>query len=609
MKYLQNFLSKLSTLLLVCLLFFIIFLQNKDISSFFQKKAAFLAPVALSDVQKIFPKAASFQISQASQEWGKVLGSSGEEIGKVVNTSPHTDSIEGYGGPVPFLIGMDLQGKIAGMLLLLNAESESFVEQLEQKKFFQNWNGLTPEEALEKKIDTVTGATITSSATIRVMQQRLSMIVGKQAPATQINLYKLIRNILAILVILFAYLSFLFPQKTNKYRTWLLISLVLVLGFLNGYSISSHLTFRWILSGIHFAARPILVIIVFLALFVHIFTNKQFYCSHVCPYGAAQELAGKIIPKKPAMPAFLKQAANHSRKIVFGMLAMLLLIGYSFDLTYIEPFSAFLYEYASWSVIALAVVFLLVSLCYPRFWCRYLCPTGQLLEVFCKVPKKEESKESKEKKSMKWESIINFLLILVIIIILIKPHLPVVSGNAASGSDALSVIHSRKSVRKYVVDKPVSKEDITTLLKAGMAAPTAADKRPWAFVVVTEREKLNALADGLPYGKMLKEAGVAIVVCGVPERMLPGKEADFWVQDCAAATQNILLAAEAIKLGAVWIGCYPLEERLPNIRKILGIPEAMIPLNVISIGHPIGIEKPKNKYDEKNIHWNQWQKQ
>ncbi len=607
MKYLENFVGKLFSLLLLCLLFFVVFLQNKDISEFFKEKSSFLAPVTLSDVQKIFPRAASFQIPPQHQEWGKVLDRENQELGQIINTSPQMDSIQGYGGPVPFLMGIDPAGKIQGIVLLLNAESESFIEELSKKKFFQQWNGLTPEEALKKKVDSVTGATMTSAATIQTIQGRLSMVVGKAAPEVDINISKLIRNALAFLALVLAYLSFIFPQKNNKYRTYLLIFNVLVLGFLNGYCISLVLTQRWLLSGIPFTGLPILVMIVFSALLVHIFTNKQFYCTHVCPYGCAQELAGKALKKKPAMPLFLKKAGNHSRKIVFAILAMLLLAGYSFDLTYVEPFSAFLYEYASWSVLVLAIIFLLASLLYPRFWCRYLCPTGQLLEIFCKVPKKQESEETKEKKNMKLENIMNVLLIFVIIVILLKPHLPVVSSSAASsGSDALSVIHNRKSVRKYIADKPISKDDLNILLKAGMAAPTAADKRPWAFVVVTEREKLNALADGLEYGKMLKEAPAAIVVCGVPERMLPDAAKDFWVQDCSAATQNILLAAEAIKLGAVWIGCYPLQERLPNIRKILNIPEVMIPLNVISIGHPVGIEKPKNKYDEKNIHWNQW---
>ncbi len=171
--------------------------------------------------------------------------------------------------------------------------------------------------------------------------------------------------------------------------------------------------------------------------------------------------------------------------------------------------------------------------------------------------------------------------------------------------DALTVIHSRKSVRNYL-NKLVSKEKLEILLKAGMAAPTAVDRRPWVFVAITDKEKLNMLADGLPYGKMLKKAGAAIVVCGDMEKALSGEGQQYWIQDCSACTENILLAAEAIKLGAVWLGIYPNTERINFIRTALGLPETIIPLNVISIGYPAGGEKPKDKFDPVNIHWNKW---
>ena len=168
--------------------------------------------------------------------------------------------------------------------------------------------------------------------------------------------------------------------------------------------------------------------------------------------------------------------------------------------------------------------------------------------------------------------------------------------------DALTVIHRRKSVRKYL-DKPVSREQLTVLMKAGMAAPTAADKRPWAFVAVTERAVLDSLAESSPTGKMLRQAAAAIVVCGDTRRAL---NSNVWTQDCSAASQNILLAAEAIGLGAVWIGIYPEYFKYNHVRRTLGIPMEVIPLNIISIGWPTGAEKPKQKFDPDNIHWNKW---
>lgn len=170
--------------------------------------------------------------------------------------------------------------------------------------------------------------------------------------------------------------------------------------------------------------------------------------------------------------------------------------------------------------------------------------------------------------------------------------------------DAITTIHERKSVRNYV-DKPVSKDDLDVLLRAAMAAPSAADFRPWSFVVVTSKEGRKALSDVMPYGKMLPSAGAAIVVCGLLGKAHP-KVPDFWVQDCSAAAENILLAAEAKGLGAVWLGVFPNMDLVGSVRKVLGIPKDVIPLNIISIGHPKGVEKPKNKFDAKNIHWEKW---
>ena len=172
-------------------------------------------------------------------------------------------------------------------------------------------------------------------------------------------------------------------------------------------------------------------------------------------------------------------------------------------------------------------------------------------------------------------------------------------------NDALSVIHSRKSVRNYT-GEPVSKEDLTMLVKAGMAAPSAVNKQPWVFIPVTDDATLSKLAQGLPYTKMIVKSRACIVVCGDMTKALSGVERDFWVQDCSAASENILLAAEAMGLGAVWSGIYPLQERIEHVRKVLGLPDTVIPLNVIAVGHPTGVEKPQDKFNQSNIHWEKW---
>ncbi|NCA86863.1 MAG: nitroreductase family protein [Clostridia bacterium] len=181
-----------------------------------------------------------------------------------------------------------------------------------------------------------------------------------------------------------------------------------------------------------------------------------------------------------------------------------------------------------------------------------------------------------------------------------KPFTP--SYDQRHENETLEVIHNRKSVRHFT-DQPVSKAQIETLLRAGMAAPTAVNRQPWMFYVVTQREILDTLSQQLPYAKMLTQAQAAIVVCGDMQKAGNLQDKGYWVQDCAAATQNILLAAESIGLGAVWTASYPYDDRTKVVIKALGLPENLVPLNVIPIGYPTGEDVPKNKWKPENIIW------
>ena len=181
-----------------------------------------------------------------------------------------------------------------------------------------------------------------------------------------------------------------------------------------------------------------------------------------------------------------------------------------------------------------------------------------------------------------------------------KPFVPNYSQRYEN--ETLEVIHNRKSVRHFT-NQPVSKEQIETLLKAGMAAPTAVNRQPWVFYVVTQREILDSLSQQLPYAKMLSQVQTAIVVCGDMEKAGNLKEKGYWVQDCAAATENILLAAESIGLGAVWTASYPYDDRTEVVIKALNLPVNHVPLNVIPVGYPTGQDLPKNKWKPENIIW------
>ncbi len=163
----------------------------------------------------------------------------------------------------------------------------------------------------------------------------------------------------------------------------------------------------------------------------------------------------------------------------------------------------------------------------------------------------------------------------------------------------LHIIFSRRSIRAYT-DQPVSEADIQSLLEAGMAAPSASNRQPWHFVVVTDRKLLQELAESHPFGKMLAHAAVAIAVCGDPGI------SDWWVQDCSAATENILIAAAALGLGGVWLGCHGRPEREQAIRDVLGIPSHIGVLSVLSIGHPAERKEPRTQYNPSRVHRDRW---
>lgn len=170
--------------------------------------------------------------------------------------------------------------------------------------------------------------------------------------------------------------------------------------------------------------------------------------------------------------------------------------------------------------------------------------------------------------------------------------------------DAISVIHNRKSVRNFTGES-LTQNEIDILLKAAMAAPSAVNCQPWEFIIVTDRKTLDALGNALPFAKMVFKAGAAITVCGVPAKAHKQME-EHAVIDSTLASQNILLAAEAIGLGAIWTAAYPYPDRMKSVKTILNIPENIIPLNVIPIGHPTGEDKPKEKFNLRKIHKEKW---
>ncbi|MBI5074019.1 MAG: nitroreductase family protein [Nitrospirae bacterium] len=169
--------------------------------------------------------------------------------------------------------------------------------------------------------------------------------------------------------------------------------------------------------------------------------------------------------------------------------------------------------------------------------------------------------------------------------------------------DAMQALFSRRSIRKYTTDQ-VSEQTIQEILEAAMSAPSAGNQQPWHFVVIDDRKLLDRVPDLHPHALMCREAQTAILVCGDPSLE---KHVGYWVQDCAAATENLLLSVHALGLGGVWLGIYPRSERVIGVRKLFAVPEHVIPFALIPFGHPAE-QKPArpDRYNETRIHRNTW---
>ncbi len=168
----------------------------------------------------------------------------------------------------------------------------------------------------------------------------------------------------------------------------------------------------------------------------------------------------------------------------------------------------------------------------------------------------------------------------------------------------VNLIFKRRSIRNYL-DKEVENEKIVLLLKSAMAAPTAANRQPWEFIVVTDKERLCELRATLRAGQY--NATAAIVVCGNMKLAFSNKDKEIWTQDCSAAIENMLIAAVGLELGSVWIGLYPTLSKCKPVSKVLNIPDYVIPMSVVYFGYPAEHKEPRTQYNEKRIYWQEYE--
>lgn len=601
----------------------------------FKQETAAEKPLALEDARRFFPEAAKIVVLAADE--AEVYDGNGGKIGTLVNTMPMTKHIIGYGSYLPILIGLDLDQRVAGIFLQENGETPGFIKRLEKQQFFNTWDKLPATEVVGREFDAVSRATLTTRAVIDSLKLRLSRHIAIEQERQKIDYRLILLEVLAWFFLALSLSGCVFPARIARFRTAILVMAVAIPGFMLGRFISLELIRSWAINGIPFAAQPFLALVLMLTFAIPVFTGKAYYCTWFCPYGAAQELAGKLIKYKINLGGAALGFCRWFRPAFFMGTVFLLLIGVNIDVSKLEPFSAFMFRSAADLTIVLALVFLGLSLFVRKPWCNYVCPSGQLVEIVRTWPQQTlTAKKEGEGEKMKVQEVISLLLAIAVVILVMSPgriadngqHQVMQKGmeqkkstatNASASSQlnspkdagvekskiVLENIYARKSVRDFT-GQLVSKENLTELVKAGMAAPTARNRQPWQFVVINEKDALQRLSEQLPYAKMLASAGAAIVVCGDLDIAKAGETEKLWTQDCSAATQNILLAAESMGLGAVWTAAYPYDDRMSAVVSALSLPEQIVPLNVIPIGYPTGVDKPKDKWKPERLHWNKF---
>ena len=310
-----------------------------------------------------------------------VFDTAKNQLGKVLYAKPDETSIAGFGGNLRVVVGILPDGKIAGIELGENYESVGFIERVRDEGFFKKWNGLRVEEAAKADVDTVSGATMSTRAIKSMVALNISKYSGMEIAANQQDATPLWLKIAVFVILAYSIFAFFFPQKTAKFRIFHLLLLVMILGFIGGSALSIESFKNWLTTG-NIALVP--VVILALALVIPVISGKNFYCNFVCPFGALQELLGKIpLPKKSFPPKFMK-GVSIFKVVLLIVIYVLMIFKVVEDLTVFEPFSAFKFEVAALPSLIIAAVFLIISLFISRPWCRFFCPTGTLLSIFAK---------------------------------------------------------------------------------------------------------------------------------------------------------------------------------------------------------------------------------
>ena len=347
------------------------------------------APITVEEVRAIFPKAAELRPDAGERAGMFVHDEAGNELGYVLRTSPITDSIVGYRGWTDTLVAFDPALHVVGVRIRSSQDTREHVGDVRDDRYFlKTWNGKSWDEVAgrtpeQMHIEGVSGATMTSMAMAEGIMRRLRAADAALAIEPLPLRFSTTDIGLSVIVIAAVVLAF----KGTYGRRWLRIGFqVLVIGyvgFLAGAPLAQSLFAGWAQNGVPWRSAPGLVLLMAAALAVPWTTRKPLYCQQLCPHGAAQELLGRIAPKRwrVALPRDFAAGLRWLPLLLLAMIVIVSILILPIDLAHLEPFDAYSVRAAGWATVSLAVAGLVASLFVPMAYCHYGCPTGALLEL------------------------------------------------------------------------------------------------------------------------------------------------------------------------------------------------------------------------------------
>lgn len=298
----------------------------------------------------------------------------------IINSSNIVTNIKGFGGATPLEIHINSDNVIEKIIPLKNSESPRFFKNLEKKGLYSQWIGLTPENAINKKVNTISGATMSSNAVIKTFNASIGYALDNQIIETNdYNEYFSIKNIITILILLGGAIIPIYI-KNRRYRYLQLIVNIVVLGLWSKTFLSLTMIVNFVSNGIDNIDILLPLILIIVAFVLPIFGKKQHYCTWICPYGASQEIIHSISPFKIKISDKLNKLLINFQKILWSVIMAILCIGLYYEIMEYEAFSIFIFNQADIPLMIIGFLFLILSLFIKRPYCRYVCPTGYLIK-------------------------------------------------------------------------------------------------------------------------------------------------------------------------------------------------------------------------------------